>query len=287
MNIHGLIDNIAVGLGARFMPKYFRDGAESQTVAENLQHLSLTMPAMTGEGDYEIPVQTLVGELHAGFRVARWMGESHPAVIYHHGASEIPFDYGFKRLFPLQKEPIPANFFLVRAPFHRSMKEFQQGIHTLANVVAMLAVSVCLIEQLVQYNRETGSSKIIVAGTSLGGFITNLHHIHFNTADIYTPLLAGLAMDDAYLRSVYSKAVAAAAKEKPAAIEAVLNFTSDFAAQDNGNVFPLLAMHDQLIRFAPQKASYGEIPVEIIPKGHTTGALAYKQLREHVLKPLG
>ncbi len=32
---------------------------------------------------------------------------------------------------------IPANLFLIRAPFHRSMKEFQAGIGTLANVTAI------------------------------------------------------------------------------------------------------------------------------------------------------
>ncbi len=286
MSIHGLIDRVAVGLGAKFMPKYFREGYTSKTISEHLQEVSLEIPQIGGEGDYEVLANTGVGELHAAFRMARWMGESCPTIIYHHGASEIPFDYGFKRIFLLNKHKTPVNYFLVRAPFHRSMKEFQHGIRTLANVAAMLAVSVSLIERLVQLNMKLGVSQILVAGTSLGGFITNLHHIHYNSANVYTPLLAGLAMHDAYLKSVYSRAVSAEAKENGTVIESILNFENDFARTDHSNVFPLLGRFDQLIRYEQQKFSYGDCPVASIDKGHTTGALSYRQLRRHVFKYL-
>ena len=286
MSIHSLIDNLAVGTGALFMPKYYREGHESVTIAEHLNNISMTFPDVQGAGDYDIEVDTLAGNLNATFRIARWTDEKLPTIVYHHGAAETPFDYGFKRIFPTPKFDIPANLALIRAPFHRNMKDFQQGIRTLNNIAAMLAVSVHLIEHLVQYLRQVSTGKIVIAGTSLGGFITNLHHIHFNSADYYTPLLAGLAMDDAYLYSTYSKAVARSAKDNPFAIKSVLNFEKDFAKMDNSNVFPLLAVHDTLIRYEQQRASYGNLPVDIINKGHTTGALAYQALREHILKPL-
>ncbi len=287
MSIHGIIDTLAVSLGAKFMPKHFREGAESASLAEILAGVSIELPEIDKEGDYELTASTPVGELNAGVRLAQWAGEEAPAVIYHHGASETPFDYGFKGIFPLGKMNIPANLFLVRAPFHRSMKEFQAGIRTLANVTTMLAVSVCLIEHLVKYCRGRGVNRVLVAGTSLGGFITNLHHINYNSADIYTPLLAGLAMDDIYLVSDYRKGVDPQARENYSGqIKAVLNFEADFAAQDHHNVFPLLARHDRLIRFERQKESYGECPVAVINKGHSTGALAYKELRQHILKHL-
>jgi len=286
MSIHGVIDQLAVGLGAKFMPKYFREGIDSPPVAEHLKQVNIKMPQIEGEGDYEVNSASLAGDLNPAFRLAQWLGTEYPAVIYHHGAAETPFDYGFKRIFPYRKEKIEANLFLVRAPFHRNMKDFQNGIRTLNNVAAMLAVSVTLIEELVQYNRQAGAGKVLVAGTSLGGFITNLHHIFFNSADVYTPLLAGLAMDDAYLNSVYSMATDLKARENPEAIKEVLNFESGFVSKDNSNVFPLLAVHDRLICHERQKTSYGDLAVEEISKGHTTGALAYRVLREHVLKHL-
>ncbi len=287
MSIHGCIDSCSTSLGARFMPKYFRDGAESGTIEENLREVDLTLPAIEGESEYELTAATAVGELNAGFRLVQWTGENAPAVIYHHGAAETPYDYGFKGIFPIHKMEIPANLFLVRAPFHRNMKDFQSGIRTLANIAAMLAVSVLVIERLVQHCREKKIDRILIAGTSLGGFVTNLHHIHFNSADVYAPLLAGLAMEDAYLFSAYSKAVDPRAREESAdRIKAVLNFEDGFAAGENGNVFPLLARHDRLIRYERQKESYGGHRVSTIEKGHATGALSYKQLRTHILEHL-
>ncbi len=91
-------------------------------------------------------------------------------------------------------------------------------------------------------------------------------------------------MDDAYLYSAYSKAVAPEAKENPDSLKRVLNFEKDFAEVDHSNVYPLLARFDQLIRYEVQRDSYGGCPVETLEKGHTTGALAYSKLREHVLK---
>lgn len=287
MSIHGLIDDLAIGLGAKFIPKYFREGIESTGLKEHLQGVKLEVPEIKGEGDYDVSATTLVGELSAGFRITRWIDESAPVIIYHHGACEIPFDYGFKGIFLSKKQKIQANLIVIRAPFHGSMKEFQHGIRTLANVVSMLSVSVCLIDHVVKYCKELKAKRVLVAGASLGGFITNLHHIHYNSADVYTPLLAGLAMDDAYLHSTYSKAVAPHAKENPANIESTLNFEADFAKRDNSNVYPLLATFDRIIKYERQKASYGECSVESFDKGHTTGALAYNYLRQHVLKHLG
>ena len=45
MSIHGIIDTVAVSLGAKFMPKYFWESAESASLAETLAELSLTLPA--------------------------------------------------------------------------------------------------------------------------------------------------------------------------------------------------------------------------------------------------
>lgn len=284
--MHGLIDRTALYVGSRFMRKYFREGVDSPSFRQHLDHISLELPLVDAEGGYEVRAETLAGRLEAAFRVAQWPGDHYPVIIYHHGASEIPFDYGFRRIFPSEKLPVKVNLLLVRAPFHRSLKDFQQGIRTLSNVVAMLAVSVYLIEKLLLCCRERGISQTLVAGTSLGGFISNLHHIYYNSADVYTPLLAGMAMNDAYLRSAYSRAVAQEAKDQPDAIDSILNFEADFASRDSDNVYPLLARFDQIIRYKRQKASYGGRPITTIAKGHTTGALSYRQLRHHVFKHL-
>lgn len=45
----------------------------------------------------------------------------------------------------------------------------------------------------------------------------------------------------------------------------------------------ILGIYDQLVRYKVQKESYGSCPVSNIQKGHFTGSLAAKKLREHIL----
>lgn len=150
MSIHGFIDSVAIGFGSLFIPKYFRDSIESQPFIEHLEAVDLVIPNGEEEGDYEVTANTLVGELNAAFRLAQGVNRKDPAIIYHHGAVETPFDHGFNKIFPYRKQEIEASLLLIRAPFHRSMKEFARGMKDLSNFVAMMAVSTALIEQLVK-----------------------------------------------------------------------------------------------------------------------------------------
>jgi hypothetical protein len=283
---HALIDTLAISAGALFFPKYFRDRVESDSFEEHFQAVKVTVPPLEAEQEYPLTAETKVGLLDSAVKLAQWKGKDYPTIIYHHGASEIPYDYGFGNIFPIEKESIEANLLLVCAPYHGNRKSFMSGMAATENWLALMAVSIHVIEQIIEQFRVKTAAPIVVSGTSLGGFITNLHHIHYNSADRYAPLLAGTAMHEAFLNSVYSKAVAPKAKEQPELMTQLFNFEDVFKNRDHGNVFPLLGKFDAIIRFDVQKASYGGLEVAVIEKGHTTGALAYRELREHILSTL-
>ncbi len=286
MNRHGLIDTVAISAGVLFFPGYFRNKVESASFEEHFKAVSVIVPELKEEKEYNITASTLVGELDAAVRMAQWKGEDYPTVIYHHGAMEIPYDYGFKNIFPMDKMELPVNLFLIRAPFHSQRKSFMKGMVATENWLAMMAVSICVIDQVIGQVRSKSDKKILLGGTSLGGYISNLHHIHFNTADVYTPLLAGLAMHDTFLNSVYRKAVDDFPKSQPELMTKLFDFQPAFEQSGHlhNNVFPLLGKHDAIIRFEIQRDSYAGLEVETIEKGHTTGALSYEALRKHMLE---
>jgi len=251
MNIHTILDNFTVSLSALLLPKskFFRESIES--------------PA---------------------FRIAQWKGKEYPTIIYHHGSGENPYDRSFNSIFSIKKMDISANLIVIRAPFNRSAKEYMTSINDLANFVAMLSVSVKLIEKLVSYSREKGISCVVISGLSLGGWVTNLHHNYFNSADYYKPLMAGAELAEVFINSVYEKLTASLAKENPEQVRSILNFDDDFAKVDNSNVFPLLSLYDQIISFDRQKQCYDENLITVLEKGHITGALAFEKLRRHILE---
>ena len=285
MNIHSFLDNLTISLSALFLPKtkFFRESIKSPTFNEHLHGINLQLPEIKQEGQYEVKAETLIGVLNPAFRIAQWKGKEYPTIIYHHGSSENPYDRSFNSIFPVKKTDIPANLIVIRAPFNHSTNEYMTSIKYLANFVAMLSVSVKLIEQLISYYRESGTSCIVVSGISLGGWVTNLHHTFFNSADYYKPLMAGAGLAEIFLDSIYEKLTAPLAKENPDQVRKILNFDDDFAKVDNGNVFPLLGRYDQIIKFERQKQCYDERLITVLERGHITGALTYEKLHHHIL----
>jgi hypothetical protein len=86
---------------------------------------------------------------------------------------------------------MPAHLVAVRAPYHRTWLDLVPGLATLRNFLAMCAVSVSLIEKLRCLFAARGARGCVVAGTSLGGFLSLIHHLTYGTADSYVPLLGG------------------------------------------------------------------------------------------------
>jgi len=286
MNIHTILDNFTISLSVLFLSKskFFRESIESPTFSEHLHGINFLLPEIKQEGQYEVKAETLIGDLNPAFRIAQWKGKEYPTIIYHHGSGENPYDRSFNSIFSIKKMDIPANLIVIRAPFNLSAKEYMTSINELSNFVAMLSVSVQLIEQLISFCREKGTSSVVISGLSLGGWVTNLHHTYFNSADYYKPLLAGAGLAEIFLDSVYEKLTASLAKEKPEQVRKILIFDDDFAKVNNSNVFPLLGRFDQIIRFERQKQCYDQRLVTVLEKGHITGALAFKKLCRHILE---
>jgi hypothetical protein len=245
----------------------------------------LAVPELKGPGDYPVKAQSQAGDLESLIRIVQWRSAK-PTLIYHHGTAEKPFDASFRRMFPAGGET-DANLVAVRAPFHADPKAFNSHMQKLSNYAAMMAVSVQTIEHVVTFARGHGATKVVVAGASLGGAITNRHHVHFNTADAYCPMLASPLMGDVFLESAYAMKVSKAAKAKPEHIRAIFNFDRAWAKVSDRNVFPLLARHDGVIPYEHHRAAYGNLTVAAVRKGHITAMLAGPLLREHVTKHLG
>lgn len=286
MNIHKFLDNLTITISAPLLArsKYFRQSVQSQAMDEHLAAIHLQLPPIDGEGVYELPAHSLVGELDPAFHISQWLGAGYPTIIFHHGTNENPYDRSFNSIFPHHKIEIPANLIVVRAPFNTSLKAFTAAIGQLAHYAAMMAASVRLIDELVGYCQEQGAAPVLVSGISLGGFVTNLHHAHYGRADAYAPLLAGAAMDSVFLDSIYRKLVAASDETGMATIRRVLNFEDAYAQANRQKAFPLLGRYDQYIRYERQKQGYGDRPITLLEKGHVTAALAYAPLRQHIMQ---
>ena len=279
-----LIDHLGSRVGSLMLPPFFRDGTDTESIESHVEQLRVSIPTMTEPGWYLVDVDSPIGSLTSGILVASDLRPDRPSVIFHHGIGELPADTSFNRIFRPERDLIDANLIAVQAPFHTSSSALTTGIASLRSVLIMQAASVELIEAIRAWVGEQTTESVIVSGVSLGGFITNLHHIVYQSADRYIPLLAGLAQDDVFLNSSIRRYVSRTALDEPDTISDRLNFTDAFAETDPTNVHPLLAKHDRVVRFDPQAASYHGRPIETIGTGHLTGAVAAQALRSHIAR---
>lgn len=295
MNHHELIDHLAVHLSTLVQGRYqfFSARLESPRLAVHLEAVRLHLPRIAGTGMYEVRVETLVGRLTPAFCIVQWLGKEYPTILWHHGNAERPFEFrrfshtSFNQIFLRANGPLPVNLIALAAPFHRrSLILYAEQLRDLAKFGAMLAVSTRLVEALISYVKARTASRVMVAGISLGGWVTNLHRAYYNTADLYVPLFAGAALDEVFTASLYRHLTGRLALEHPEQLKKVLNFEPEFTRKSENNVFPLLARHDQIVPFARHRLCYGNQPITVLEKGHITASLAHHALRQHLLEQL-
>ena len=177
-----------------------------------------------------------------------------------------------------------AHLVAVQAPFHRTWLDLLPGLGSMQHFLAMCAVAMQLGEAVRQALLTRGARGSVVVGTSLGGFLTLLHHLMLGTADGYIPLLAGPDIAHVMLSTHYRRFLAAQALAHPTMLQALLDWRPAFQASDSRRVLPLLAQYDQDMLYAHHAACYAAsgVPVVTIARGHITGSLAFATLRAHV-----
>jgi hypothetical protein len=285
---HEGFDRLYAAVVHHILPPLFREGHASPPLSDHLAAVELRVPPIGADGRYKLTARTLVGEVTAGFRLRLGPRADCPALIYHHGLGEFPYHRNLGWILP-RRIPVDAHLVAVRAPFHRHHLDCLRGLASLSSFVAMCAVSVTLIEALRQALQARGAQGCVVTGTSLGGFVSLLHHLEHGTADRYAPLLAGPDLARSLLSTPFHAFLASAARAEPAVVQACLDFRAAFRVSDARRLLPLLARHDQCMPYAHHQPEYAARGVEVatIERGHMTGSLAFAALRAHLLGCLG
>jgi hypothetical protein len=284
---HEGVDRLYIGVMSRLVPPVFRRGSTSAPLQDHLAAAELRIPPLVADRLCTLTARSLAGDVQAGFRWRPASRAGRPVLIYHHGLGEIPYDHTFRWIFP-RRTPVDAHLVAIRAPYHRSYVDCCRGLASLDRFLAMCAVSLALTEGIRQAFVERGAQGSIVAGISLGGFVTLLHHLTYGTAGRYAPQMAGPDLAHTLLSTPCRGFLARQALARPEHIRACLDFRQTFRPRDTQRVLPLLARHDLWMPFAHHRAAYaaGGVPVAAIDRGHMTGSWAFAGLRAHLLSVL-
>lgn len=266
--------------------KYFSRNIDSVKITAAVEKCSVVLPEFTEEGIYQCDAKYNRIDLNPIIHLLQWKGDNLPVIIYHNYLEEKPADKGARKIFLDPANPLNANIILIEAALTGSQFELTDMMVDLDKYIAVCAASVQVIEMLVQKYKKN-SPKVVVCGTSFGGWVANLHYAVYTSATVYIPVMAGSGMGNYFFDSPLKKRIGKKARLEADKVRRMLNFEDQFmAAGNHHNVHPLLARDDQFVRFNVQMTSYGDIPVAVMPKGHVTGLKAYKHIRRHIVASL-
>ncbi|ETX02793.1 MAG: hypothetical protein ETSY1_02275 [Candidatus Entotheonella factor] len=283
---HESIDRLQAATIRAAMPQALRHGTTSPSLREHLDAVRLSIPPLTTCKRYRLTADTLVGPLACGYRVQLGSRPGLPVLIYHHGIAEMPYDKSFRGIFGWRA--IDAHLVVLQAPFHQTWWTVSKGLTTMSRFMAMCAVSVTMMEALRRRFHDDGSPHCLIAGLSLGGFLSLMHHLHVGTANRYAPLLSGPDIAHTMLATPFGRLLAPEAKAQAEHIQSLLDFRQAFQASDTRHIFPLLARYDLHMPYDHLYPCYldSQVPVTMLNRGHITGSLSFHALRNHLLSCL-
>lgn len=142
--------------------------------------------------------------LHGEFDPAR------PSLIYHHGAGI--FNYQpYLTWFLWGGLAKQFNVFAIRAQGHDKFKDLEEQLCQFENVQLMMAGSVRIVEEIINWINSQQTRPVVLTGFSLGGAVTAIHQFMFNSAQLYLPLAAHPNVG----RAMFSKAIRDAVDQWP------------------------------------------------------------------------
>jgi len=255
--------------------KFFHKGAESMPLGDIIAKSKADGEVALTTGKHTINVHTPYGILKAGYFVMR-RPRGGPTIIYHHGSGEYPCYGSFRRIVGPIKE---VGAIGVCAPFHNRYGGLISAGASLSTYTAMVGSSTVVVEALVKRIKGEMSSKVVVSGLSLGGFVSVFHSAFFSGSDVYVPLLGGAYLGSALVDGYYRYLVSDPDKIS-SVVKGVLDVDMPLSVE---NIYPLFGLYDGIVMPEIQSRPFKDDHISYIPRGHIWGSVAYSFLRNHIL----
>ena len=259
---------------------HFHGGVRSPPLSAHIDALDFELPKLTKPGRVTFEVSTLAGDMAAAIHVHALGAPGSPVLIYHHDAHEFPPSQTLRAMFPATRSS-ELTVYLIEAPFHHARSGAQVAATSLMLHLAVQAVAIGATERLLLSPRAAQASVRVVAGFGHGGFITNRHHMLYDTATAYVPFMAGTAEAELHLSS---RPTAKRALREQSELRSLLDFNEAWAERGHGNVFPVLGSADLVNPFEAAMRSYGDTEVEVWAMSHQAAKKSPQRMREKILR---
>jgi hypothetical protein len=283
------IDNIGMHLrDFGFMlhtPDYFHETSPKEKIEKFIMLLKKTKYTLTKVKNSEWNVSS---EYNSKIRTAKIFihnsyDKNKPTIIYHHGAGQ--FNYA-----NMLRKGLGENFwnkynvFSIKAQHHNDIKDYLSNcMNSFLNWQLTFAGSVQAMEEIVRFHKNRNRNPIISIGTSMGGIVTSLHFLVFNSADIYFPIVAYPNVGEIFLGRAYKYAVNKLnERRKNRSYFDSFSFENNFSEDNKKKIYPILAKHDWYIDFEKAAMFWKGYDVEVYNLGHRSIIVKLDEIHRYI-----
>ncbi|MFZ5425170.1 MAG: YqiA/YcfP family alpha/beta fold hydrolase [Patescibacteria group bacterium] len=225
---------------------------------------------------------------HEGTTIAHLMNGWNPAkpsLIFHHGLSStnhlhhlrVLADKNFYDLF---------NIFSIQAAHHENVIDvLENAVNTFTNLAVISATSVRTMQEIVQFHRKESDNRVVIAGFSMGGILTSWHYFHYNTADLYFPIISYPNFGEITLDKNHAKHI----KNYKEMIKNESYFKCFEVPEElihkrsKSNIWPVIGTEDELINYEKASEFWRGYHVTEFFSGHVSVVFKRNQIKELIL----
>lgn len=264
INRHVLFDKVLLMTFRYLGSPFFSRSIDSPPLLDHLAAVTFDRNQIGDHGEFEFIASSLAPAVSVKVNVFHNAGALAPVILYNMGGGEAPYDGTIKRAYPASEDP-GVSIVAIEAPWQRDRAQLANAFEDLNTYMAMLAITIRMNEWLLRSDQFSRSPRKVIAGTSLGGFVCNRHHLEYNSADAYVPLVAGTLHGEIFLSTIRSSKLVT---DNPCVIRKHLNFQDQWDRAPHNNVYAQLGRYDQLNQLEVQGPSYGNAAIDIWEGGH-------------------
>ncbi|MBD3280171.1 hypothetical protein GF389_01440 [Candidatus Dojkabacteria bacterium] len=209
-------------------------------------------------------------------------GKNKPNLIFHHGAGEIG-KISTVSILVNRKIKQKFNVFFIRAAHHKSRKDYLRNCQSsFLKWMLTFIGSTLIVEELL----KVVPGKTIVSGISMGGIVSTLHFLEFNSVQYYVPLLGYNDVPKIFLESyAFSNSIDKRDERvRNASLMNSFSYKNRLSEKNKDKVIPILGKFDKFIDYDAASKFWEGYQVRVFDVGHSSILVKRKQIRKLYLQ---
>ncbi|MBN1501432.1 MAG: hypothetical protein JW982_14825 [Spirochaetes bacterium] len=260
--------------------KYFSDNIESEGYVKIFSGADLLITEFEEAGTYYAQVKNSEFPGSPEYILINNFNKDRITVIFVMDSHTFRKPRNYEKFASLMQN---RNVIIVHQPCTENINAYSEICHDMNMFLTSKILTVKMIDLIINKIRESGSKKILLAGSGDGGWIVNLHTALCAASVTYMPFYTGSGTGDLFFNSSIKNYISAEARKRESSLINLLNFDDIYMSNSKlCRIFPVLSENDEYNNLMRQKTSYQDSEIKITKKAYSSAIRDQKFFAEYI-----